>query len=111
MRRQVPLKFWCKLRISSTLEYSYGITVPNHHHRPNILIRIADSNLKRRRAVTDLERRNLRRHNTEHPGPQSSLVSWFFKEIGHKIKTNHRYLRSSPLNTNISTITIEQIQG
>ena len=46
---------------------------------------LAESNLKRRRAFTDLERRNIRQRHTEHPGPQSALISWFIAETGHKI--------------------------
>jgi len=40
----------------------------------------AESNLKRRRAFTNLERRNIRQRYTEHPGPQSALISWFVAE-------------------------------
>ena len=39
--------------------------------------------LKRRRAVTDLERRNIRQHHTEHPGTQQALISWFNAQTGH----------------------------
>ena len=40
---------------------------------------------KRRRALTDLERRNIRRRFVEYPGPQSSLISWFYQETGHQL--------------------------
>jgi hypothetical protein len=40
----------------------------------------AESNLKRRRTFTDLERRNIRQRYTEHPGPQPALISWFVAE-------------------------------
>ena len=40
---------------------------------------------KRRHALIDLERRNIRRRNSEHPGPQSSLISWFLEETGHQL--------------------------
>ena len=39
--------------------------------------------LKRRRAVTDLERRNIRQHYKEHPGTQQALVAWFNNQTGH----------------------------
>jgi hypothetical protein len=39
--------------------------------------------LKRRRAVTDLERRNIRQHYKEHPGTQQALISWSNDQTGH----------------------------
>src|ERR1700722_14429497 len=39
--------------------------------------------LKRRRAVTDLERRDIRQHHAEHPGTQQSLIYWFNTQTGH----------------------------
>ena len=46
---------------------------------------LSSSAPKRRHALTDLERRNIRRRNSEHPGPQSSLISWFLEETGHRL--------------------------
>ena len=40
---------------------------------------------KRRRAVTDLERRNIRRRSIEFPGSQSALILWFYSETGHQL--------------------------
>ena len=46
---------------------------------------MAPANPKKRRAFTDLERRNIRQRYVENPGPQSALISWFTGEIGHQI--------------------------
>jgi hypothetical protein len=46
---------------------------------------MAPTTPKKRRAFTDLERRNIRQRYVEHPGPQSALISWFAAETGHKI--------------------------
>jgi hypothetical protein len=46
---------------------------------------LSSSAPKRRRDLTDLERRNIRRRSSEHPGPQSSLISWFLEETGHRL--------------------------
>ena len=43
------------------------------------------SNPRKRRAITDLERRNIRRYHDAHPGPQAALVSWFYQETGHQL--------------------------
>jgi Fission yeast centromere protein N-terminal domain len=40
---------------------------------------------RKRRAITDLERRNIRRRNTEHPGQQAHLASWFEQQTGHHL--------------------------
>ena len=38
---------------------------------------------KRRRALTDAERRSIRRRYLEHLGYQSHLISWFEDKTGH----------------------------
>jgi hypothetical protein len=40
---------------------------------------------RRRRAITDLERRNIRRRYTEHPGQQAHLASWFEQQTGYRL--------------------------
>jgi hypothetical protein len=40
---------------------------------------------RRRRAITDLERRNIRRRYTEHPGQQVHIASWFEQQTGHRL--------------------------
>jgi hypothetical protein len=37
---------------------------------------------KRRRAFTDLERRNIRARNRTHPGPQQHLINWIKETTG-----------------------------
>jgi hypothetical protein len=56
---------------------------------------LAESNLKRRRAFTNLERRNIRQRHAEHPGPQLALISWFVVETGHKINQSQVLVRNS----------------
>jgi hypothetical protein len=40
---------------------------------------------KRRRAFTDLERRNIRARNRTHPGPQQHLISWIKETTGRTV--------------------------
>jgi len=40
---------------------------------------------KRRRALTDLDCRNIRRRNTKYPGPQKALISWYKEETGRTL--------------------------
>lgn len=42
-------------------------------------------NPRKRRAITDLERRNIRKRNAKQSGPQSALVLWFYQETGHQL--------------------------
>jgi hypothetical protein len=90
MCQPVPKIFLSKIRITSTLEYSYHSLVPTLFIWCDILIVMASQPsqssqhpLKRRRAVTALERRNIRQHHTEHPGTQQGLISWFNAQTGH----------------------------
>jgi hypothetical protein len=40
--------------------------------------------LKRRRAVTDLERQQIRKRHAEHPSStQQALITWFNDQTGH----------------------------
>jgi Fission yeast centromere protein N-terminal domain len=43
----------------------------------------SQSQPKRRRAVTDLERQQLRKRHADHPATQQALISWFNNETGH----------------------------
>ena len=45
----------------------------------------SDSTKKRRRAFTDLERRNIRARAQSHPGTQEQLIQWFKDLTGHKM--------------------------
>ena len=40
---------------------------------------------KRRRALTDLNRRNIRRRNSQYPGLQIGLISWFQEGTGRTL--------------------------
>jgi hypothetical protein len=40
---------------------------------------------RRRRAITGVERRNIRRRYTEHPGQQAHLASCFEQQTGHRL--------------------------
>jgi hypothetical protein len=43
------------------------------------------STLKRRRALTDHDRREIRKHNSEHPTSQQGLVDWYYQKTGHPL--------------------------
>ena len=69
---------------------------------------MAPTTPKKRRAFTDLERRNIRQRYVENPGPQSALISWFTGETGHQINQsqiskilskNYEYLDGPTRNT------------
>jgi hypothetical protein len=40
---------------------------------------------KRRRALTDLERRNIRQRNATNPSTQNALIAWFQEQTGHSL--------------------------
>ena len=40
---------------------------------------------RRRRAIADLERRNIRTPYTEHPGQQAHIASWFEQQTSHRL--------------------------
>jgi DDE superfamily endonuclease/Tc5 transposase DNA-binding domain/Fission yeast centromere protein N-terminal domain len=41
--------------------------------------------LKRRRALTDLDRREIRKYNSEHPITQQGLVTWYYQKTGFRL--------------------------
>jgi hypothetical protein len=41
--------------------------------------------LKRRRALTDQDRQDIRKHNAEHPASQQSLIDWYHQKTGHRL--------------------------
>ena len=66
----------------------------------------SDRQIKRRRALTDLERRNIRKYNAENPGRQQALRQWFKESTGRELtqgqissilSSKYAYLDSSTL--------------